>query len=420
MTPKQRHAYHALVTLLADGTFQVGDQLPSFAALAERFGVSVKVMQSVLPRLAAEGILTIQPQIGTWLRQLPNLKVMAANAPGTVTLWINEIDELFSPSWRRLRTAFEAAHPQWRIEATLSGDQADLPLLRRPMVQVLEFTTAQHRLQTGGPWMAWAKNLQGMQVPPVEQARALGADPRVAPIVVGSQALWLHRSQSGTAPWNGWESIPKPLPSRLGWVLSSFMDPLYALGACGGGKLDRPGLERYLQRLLDTPPPSLVLPCDLDGTAIAPVVAILRDGAADVVSGWTWMHQVADLNQWRMAPMPGNGPVSMGAMAVLVREDLEDPEPAMALARFIAGAEGQRCLAASEAYVPALASAGVGHALEAHTADACARGWPRQQFTLDLSWLAERERVEGALRDLRTRRIGFDECLQIVLAFSAR
>jgi GntR family transcriptional regulator len=102
-SPKYQQVTEDLRSKIADGTYSVGDPLPSTSALMTTYGVSVTVVRAAIKQLQSEGLAEGQP----------GKAVYVAGEPGPSI----ELDEI-SRRIDELRTALDSAVSQ--LDARMS------------------------------------------------------------------------------------------------------------------------------------------------------------------------------------------------------------------------------------------------------------------------------------------------------------
>jgi DNA-binding LacI/PurR family transcriptional regulator len=67
LTPGQRSVYQLLLNYISGNSLKEGDKLPSFKALADELGVSLKILQKVISIMSMDGVLQTAPYVGTFV-----------------------------------------------------------------------------------------------------------------------------------------------------------------------------------------------------------------------------------------------------------------------------------------------------------------------------------------------------------------
>lgn len=417
LTANQLRVDASLRAYLASEEMPVDGRLPTFPELARRLGTSVSVLQAVMPRLVNEGFLEVLPRVGTFLRRRPRPPKGASHAGTAIRFYVGEESATASPAWRRIVERFEAVHPGVCIEMALS-DSLD-PLLRKPDILLVDHRQASER-RRGGGFLNWADDEAWRVEERIAYAQSTWeADrPRDAlPVLMGTQALFAARG----GPPQPVGRLSDLLVGGDGWagyglVITSYMTPLWTRGLGSAGiPVDDPETLAYLEMLATVPPPRLLLPSDFaDGSHLARLAPLVGRRCRYFLSS-LWTARLAERGAWDLLPPPGSGPVECGAMSLMVA-DGPQAEAAGALARFIAGAEGQQILADYDALFPTLRSALAGHRNAALLAAIESRGVPRVSIVSDPSWVERNRRAELALAALRVHRIGVAEAMATVIA----
>jgi GntR family transcriptional repressor for pyruvate dehydrogenase complex len=115
--------YGQIFDQIASGKLNVGDQLPSENDMSERFGVSRPVVREALMRLRADGLVTAQQGLGSFVSAQPASRVKSFAMAENVA------------SYMRCQ----------EVRITLEGDAARLAALRRNDEQMAEIDAAHQR-----------------------------------------------------------------------------------------------------------------------------------------------------------------------------------------------------------------------------------------------------------------------------------
>ncbi len=70
--PRYLQVAHALREEIYEGLHQVGDQLPAIQKIADTYRVSHMTVKQALGVLRTEGLITSQPGVRAYVRELPN------------------------------------------------------------------------------------------------------------------------------------------------------------------------------------------------------------------------------------------------------------------------------------------------------------------------------------------------------------
>lgn len=62
---------------ITDGELAAGQRLPSENTLIQRYGFARETVRRALRELRTEGLIVVRPGIGTWVREMPEKKVIA-------------------------------------------------------------------------------------------------------------------------------------------------------------------------------------------------------------------------------------------------------------------------------------------------------------------------------------------------------
>lgn len=115
--------YGQIFNQIASGQLNVGDQLPSENELAERFGVSRPVVREALLRLRADGLITAQQGLGSFVSAQPAARVKSFAAAENVASYLCCQE----------------------VRISLEGDAARLAALRRSEAQMIAIDAAHER-----------------------------------------------------------------------------------------------------------------------------------------------------------------------------------------------------------------------------------------------------------------------------------
>lgn len=67
LTPLQKDVYLRLLKYIGDNSLNEGDKLPSFKDVAEELGISLKILQTVIPLMSKDGVVKTVPYVGTFV-----------------------------------------------------------------------------------------------------------------------------------------------------------------------------------------------------------------------------------------------------------------------------------------------------------------------------------------------------------------
>ena len=203
MTRRQRDAYEAILEHVARSGLRVGDQLESYAELARRLGVSVTLLQRVVPKLARDGYLSVVRRVGTFVERLPPagtggaggplLRVPARASSGAAPLRVfaAESGRWARSLWRRLVSAFEEERPGIRVQFSMSAEETG-PIAGADVVVV-----DSHRAQQMAgslvelPSEGWPA-VSGLLEPLADHARR-SRERRHWPVMLGGTLLYANR-----------------------------------------------------------------------------------------------------------------------------------------------------------------------------------------------------------------------------------
>lgn len=417
LTANQLRVDAALRAYLASTEIAIDGRLPTFPALARRFGTSVSVLQAVIPRLVGEGFLEVQPRVGTILRRRPAVAAGTPHAGTALRFYVGEDAATASPAWKRIVERFEALHPGLCIEMGLSNSPD--PMLRKPDLQLVDHRLAAERRASGG-FLDWADDAAWQVDSRIAFAQATWEAGRLRdalPVLMGTQALFVARGG------------PPPAVARLsdlvasadagagyGTVITAYTTPLWTWGLGSDGiPIDHPETLAYLEMLATVPPPRLVMPSDFaDAGNLAKFAPLVGRRCRYCLSS-LWAARIAERGAWDILPPPGNGPVQCGVMSLMVAKGPR-AEAAIAFARFIAGPEGQQLLADHDALFPTWRPVLAGHRNAGLLAAIEARGVPRITLAVDPAWDERLALADRALAALRVHRTSVAEAMASVVA----
>lgn len=69
--PVWRQVAAVVVARIADGTYPVGDRVPSVVELSAEFGIAASTAQKVLAHLKAEGLIRAEVGLGSFVAERP-------------------------------------------------------------------------------------------------------------------------------------------------------------------------------------------------------------------------------------------------------------------------------------------------------------------------------------------------------------
>ncbi len=92
------------------GTYPIGEQLPSYSAIATEYGVSTNVARDAVQVLASQGIVDVAPGIGTTVLRLPSdvpperdIPTHLADIDATVQRMSQQLDAEVVPDLRQIQ-----------------------------------------------------------------------------------------------------------------------------------------------------------------------------------------------------------------------------------------------------------------------------------------------------------------------------
>jgi len=412
VTTNQIRVEASIRQLLVTGDLAIGSRLPPFPVLAKRLETSVAVLQQVIPRLVAEGLLTVSPRVGTFVRA-------AAAAPrdalagSVLRLQVSEAMQWSSPGWRAVASAFEAAHAGVKVEIGHTPPGEPDPWLRTADVELVQSAEIAVRLRQRR-YATWAKSGVWCGEDRLRSAQLLATSvdiSQVVPVLISHAVLLVgRRDQELLKPWPA--ELDELLDrcdaqaddsGRYGLVIEDPVAPLRLLGL-GQGRLaeQTADLDAWLTRVATCGAPQLVLPDDVSDEVRAHLVLhCLASARARLLLSHLWRWRYADHSAWSLHPCPGTSPVPTSAIYCMVPDGARAGQ-AGELARFIAGPQGQDVLARSEALLPSWAASAARHPHAHLVADAERRGYETSNSLTE----AASARAAILLSSLRVARIG--------------
>lgn len=130
LTPLQKDVYLRLLKYIGDNSLKEGDKLPSFKELAGEFGVSLKVLQTVIPIMSRDGVVQTVPYVGTFVARKKKTEASKPKGKGTPP-------EKAKPAERRKEKRVALILP-WNVPEIMDNIQC---LLQEAGIGLLTFFT---------------------------------------------------------------------------------------------------------------------------------------------------------------------------------------------------------------------------------------------------------------------------------------
>ena len=463
LTRKQKTVFEKLAKLLAEGGFEPGDQLPSFASMASELGCTVSVLTRVAPMFVEAGVIEIVDKVGTFLRRRPpktsgyplvkdsaaacgvsfgrmeGLASIAIRTPGkcVVRFQVGEFDFVTGDVWRKLMRRFEARNPGIQIHLKM-----DFGFTRHSYIEKSDmlFANVADLLGFCDQWVEWNDGVDVQNLfTPFKDYFAQDVAAKVVPVNFSFPCLMVNRGRledAGLFNPSKWDRLSEIIGScRLyrdekadtSEKISGLLMPyLFESGGfsqasnSGDGFSNRTGEASYFRELLQTvgqvSPPTMVTFDDIASPMSVHQVA--RNEEFLFVHSNYWFSSIVRMERKEIlqSPMAAAGyPMWLQHMGIAIDKGCEDFGACKKFAGFIISDEGQAVLNEMPGQLPVRRGCARKNDVKLRHYDKWIQnGWWTEALLRPNETWKLKGRIDQVFTELRRGRIGIDEAAELL------